>query len=126
METTSVPTIEQPPHSLEELSSNEDRSKQVEQSEETPVKKMRQTQHEFPRDPRLRGRESGPNVTATEKNMFATHTSNKMKATQRPHPYAIYGRTKEGSKKDSTDEKSAPQEDRRIMDTDEIKALETS
>ncbi|KAJ4449788.1 hypothetical protein ANN_01192 [Periplaneta americana] len=40
-----------------------------------------------------------------------------MKTTQRPHPYAIYGRTKEGGKKDSTDEKSVPQDDLQISNT---------
>ncbi|KAJ4440885.1 hypothetical protein ANN_10732 [Periplaneta americana] len=56
METTSVPTIVQPLHSPGELSSNTDCNNQEERSVGTPSKKLKQTQHDFPRDPRLRGR----------------------------------------------------------------------
>ncbi|KAJ4444044.1 hypothetical protein ANN_05833 [Periplaneta americana] len=126
METTSVPTIVQPLNSPGELSSNTDCNNQEERSVGTPSKKLKQKQHDFPRDPRLRGRDSGPSVTSPEKNLLSTHTSNKMKTTQRPHPYAIYGRTKEGGKKDSTDDKSIPQDDLQISNTGDTSALDTS
>ncbi|KAJ4449552.1 hypothetical protein ANN_00954 [Periplaneta americana] len=49
METTSAPTIVQPLNSPGELSSNTDCNNQEERSVGTPSKKLKQTQHDFPR-----------------------------------------------------------------------------
>ncbi|KAJ4437581.1 hypothetical protein ANN_17726 [Periplaneta americana] len=55
-------------------------------------------QNEFTRDPRLRSREDGAasGSSSSEKNTSTTYPSNKVKNSPRPHPYAIYGRTKDG------------------------------
>ncbi|KAJ4440324.1 hypothetical protein ANN_08463 [Periplaneta americana] len=85
------------------------------QPTETPPKKLKpMAQHECTRDPRLRSRDDGavPGSSASEKNTTNTYPSNKIKNSPRPHPYAIYGRTKEGSKKDGADGKSLPKEDK--------------
>ncbi|KAJ4437959.1 hypothetical protein ANN_13898 [Periplaneta americana] len=73
-------------------------------------------QNEFTRDPRLRSREDGAasGSSSSEKNTSTTYPSNKVKNSPRPHPYAIYGRTKDSSKKDGPDGKSLPKEDKNV------------
>ncbi|KAJ4442364.1 hypothetical protein ANN_03950 [Periplaneta americana] len=76
---------------------------QLEEPTETPSKKLKPTtQQENSRDPRLRSRDAGPSNAATDKNSPHVNPSSKTKnSPTRPHPYAIYGRTKESSKKEA-------------------------
>ncbi|KAJ4433174.1 hypothetical protein ANN_15431 [Periplaneta americana] len=97
------------------LDLEENKIGQPTETTETPSKKLKpMAQNEFTRDPRLRSREDGAasGSSASEKNTSTTYPSNKVKNSPRPHPYAIYGRTKDGSKKDGPDVKSLPKEDK--------------
>ncbi|KAJ4429252.1 hypothetical protein ANN_26255 [Periplaneta americana] len=59
------------------------------------------------RDPLLRSRDAGPSNAATDKNSPHLNPSSKTKnSPTRPHPYAIYGRTKKSNKKEGAEGKS--------------------
>ncbi|KAJ4447537.1 hypothetical protein ANN_09544 [Periplaneta americana] len=105
METTVIPPESKSPSQFGEASLEVSRTLQVEEPTETPSKKLKPTtQQENSRDPRLRSRDAGPSNAATDKNSPHVNPSSKTKnSPTRPHPYAIYGRTKESSKKESAE-----------------------
>ncbi|KAJ4446232.1 hypothetical protein ANN_12926 [Periplaneta americana] len=99
------------------LDLEENKIGQPTETTEIPSKKLKpMAQNEFTRDPSLRSREDGAasGSSSSEKNTSTTYPSNKVKNSPRPHPYAIYGRTKDGSKKDGPDGKSLPKEDKNV------------
>ena len=72
-----------------------------------PTKKLKHTTPtELPKDPRLKGCDPIPGCNSDEKAVPTSGTNNKTKISQRPHPYAIYGRVKENIKKDNMDDRS--------------------
>ncbi|KAJ4440530.1 hypothetical protein ANN_08671 [Periplaneta americana] len=83
------------------------------QVDSTPNKKLKSTvEHEIIRNPRLRKREKIANSSnIVEKDSQNTSAIGKIKNNPRPHPYAIYGRTKEGNKKENAVETGSSQED---------------
>ncbi|KAJ4428601.1 hypothetical protein ANN_24645 [Periplaneta americana] len=83
---------------------------QEQQVDATPNKKLKSTvEHEIIRDPRLRKREKNSS-NIVEKESQNTSTIGKIKNNPRPHPYALYGRTKEGTKKENAVETGSSQE----------------
>ncbi|KAJ4435276.1 hypothetical protein ANN_23854 [Periplaneta americana] len=108
METTVIPPESKSPSQFGEASLEVSRTLQVEAPMETPSKKLKPTtQQENSRDPRLRSRDAGPSNAATDKNSPHVNPSSKTKnSPTRPHPYAIYGRTKESNKKEGAEGKS--------------------
>ncbi|KAJ4451297.1 hypothetical protein ANN_02758 [Periplaneta americana] len=93
MEITNTSSRIKTPLDLGESTIDREENQKLGQPTETPPKKLKP-------------------MAASEKNTSNTYPSNKIKNSPRPHPYAIYGRTKEGSKKDGADGKSLPKEDK--------------
>ncbi|KAJ4439796.1 hypothetical protein ANN_07924 [Periplaneta americana] len=108
IETTVIPPESKSPSQFGDTSLEVSRTLQLEEPTETPSKKLKPTtQQENSRDPRLRSRDAGPSNAAADKNSPHVNPSSKTKnSPTRPHPYAIYGRTKESNKKEGAEGKS--------------------
>ncbi|KAJ4446443.1 hypothetical protein ANN_13139 [Periplaneta americana] len=84
---------------------------QEQQVDATPNKKLESTvEHEIIRNSRLRKREIANSSNIVEKESQNISTIGKIKNKPQPHPYEIYGRTKEGTKKENAVETGSSQE----------------